>query len=301
MPVKELLLGDNAFIGVSHLCQERARSESREATLENIVEVMEASVDSGATGFTFSIHPKNLELVTHLYDSRKNLLGKLNYYALTPYVHAYLKKAGEEGTPALVRTAVFAALQERSSIVELASAGLSLDVARFVGVLLESEISPFLKMIPRSRLRAVFLHELVTEMAIAFRMDSLLKGVEAHMKKRTGASFGLETRNLGQLHDFVQETGYVPEFVMTPINKLGYQMAPDKETAETAVAELGRSSKIIAMNILASGGLAFQEALAYISRFGDSLYGIVTATTKPERARDNFRLLAANFASHHAL
>lgn len=198
MPVNELLLGDNAFIGVSHLSQERARRESREATLENIAEVIEASVDSGATGFTFSIHPKNLELITHLYDSRKNLLGRLNYYALTPYVHAYLKKAGEKGTPALVRTAVLAALQERSSIAEMASAALSLDVARFVGVLLESEVSPFLKMIPR---------------------------------------------------------------------------------------------------MLASGVLAFQEALAYISGFGNSLYGVVTATTRPERARENFRLLAANLAS----
>ena len=295
--IRELLLGDNAFTGASHLSQEKARMESHEATLENIVKVIEASVDSGATGFTFSTHPKNLELLTHLHDSRRDLLEKLNYYLLTPYVHPYLEKAGEEGTPALLRASLLSALEGRSSVVQLASAVLSMDMARLAGVLLESDISPFLKVIPRSRLRAIFLHELVTEMVIAFKMDNLLRDLDVHMKKRTGASFGLETRNLGQFCDFVQEIRYVPEFVMTPINGLGYQMAPDKETAETALTELGRSSKVIAIGILASGGLPLHEALAYISRFKDSLYGVATATTRPERARDNFRLLAANLVS----
>jgi hypothetical protein len=294
---RELLLGDNAFTGVSHLSQGKARMESREATLENIVKVIEASVDSGATGFTFSTHPKNLELLTYLHDSRRDLLEKLNYYPLTPYVHPFLKRMGDEGPSALLRTAFLGAFKERSSLMQLVSAVLSMDTAKLVGVVLESDVSPFLQMIPRNQLRAVFLHELVTEMVIAFRMESLVKGLDVHMKKRTGASFGLETRNLGQLHDFVRENHYVPEFVMTPINGLGYQMAPDKETAEIAVVGLGQSSKIIAMNILASGALAFQEALAYISRFRNSLYGIVTATTKPERARDNFKMLAANFVS----
>jgi len=79
---KELLLGDNAFIGVSHLSQAHARTESREATLENIVRVIEASVDSGATGFTFSTHPRNLVLLRYLHESRRDLLKKLNYYPL---------------------------------------------------------------------------------------------------------------------------------------------------------------------------------------------------------------------------
>jgi len=56
--VKELLLGDNPFIGVSHLAQERARQELREATLENKVKVVKAAIEGGATGFTFSpIYP----------------------------------------------------------------------------------------------------------------------------------------------------------------------------------------------------------------------------------------------------
>lgn len=292
----ELLLGDNAFIGVSHLSREKARTESRQATFENIMEVMEASVDSGATGFTFSTHPRNLDLLAHLHETKRDLLGKLDYYPLVPYVHAYLAKAGEEGTPALMRAAFLAALGQQFSIAELASAVVSMDPAKFIAVLLESELSPFMKVIPRSRLKAILLHELVTEMAMAFKMDSLLKGIDVHVRKKTGAGFGLETRNIGQLYGFVEKTRYMPEFVMTPINKIGYQMAPDKETAEAAVMVLGRTSKIIAMNIMASGAVGLPGALEYLSKFKSELHGIVTATTRPDRACENFRLLAASFA-----
>ena len=61
--------------------------------------------------------------------------------------------------------------------------------------------------------------------------------------------------------------------------------------------KLGARSKIIAMNTLASGALPFREAIDYLLRFKSSLHAIVSATTKPERASQNFRILVGSFAS----
>jgi len=292
----EFLLGDNAFIGVSHMSQQKARMESLEATAENFLRVMDASQHSGATGFTFSTHPKNLELLTYLHDQRADLSSKINYYALVPHIHAYIRTAGEEGTPALMRTVLAAALRHRASVRELTVASLSMDLARFVELAIESEISPFLKVIPEKRLKAVLLHEVPTELIVALRMGDFLQRIDGHVRRRIGASFGLETRNLGQLQKFLDDACYSPEFIMTPFNKLGYQMAPDRQTAESAAVKLGARSKIIAMNALASGALLFPEAIDYLLTFKNCLYAIVSATTKPERAGKNFAVLVRSFA-----
>ena len=293
----EFLLGDNAFIGVSHMSQQKARMESLEATPENFLRVMEAAQDSGATGFTFSTHPRNLELLAYLRDQRPDLSSKMDYYPLVPYVQAYIRKSGEEGTPALMRTVLAAALGHRSSAKELVVASLSSDLTRFMGLVIEAEIAPFLKVIPEKRLKAVLLHEVPTELMVAHRMGDFLSRTDSHVKRRTGASFGLETRNLGQLQKFLDDACYSPEFIMTPFNKLGYQMAPDRHTAEIAAIKLGARSKIIATNTLASGALPFREAIDYLLRFKSSLHAIVSATTKPERASQNFRILVGSFAS----
>jgi hypothetical protein len=79
---------------------------------------------------------------------------------------------------------------------------------------------------------------------------------------------------------------------MTPVNPLGYQMAPSKEEAEKAVQELGEQGiKIIAINILASGAVTIEEACKYLESYKDKVYAVAYGTTKPQRAKENAFLL----------
>jgi len=81
---------------------------------------------------------------------------------------------------------------------------------------------------------------------------------------------------------------------MTPFNPLGYQMARSKEAVEEAVDYLGKTAKIIAINILASGAIDITQAVEYIGQFKDTIYAVTSSSTKPSRICRNFQTLGFN-------
>jgi hypothetical protein len=278
--VEEILLGDNPLIGVSHLAQEKAREEQKESIVKKKVEVMEAAIDGGVSGFTFSTHPSNLELLQYMAEEREGLLNRLNYYILVPYAQQYVRKANVLGTTGLIRNVLKDAL--KPSKVKLL---LPPKLANLAALLIEAE--PYLKILPRKRVKALLLHEVLTELTVAFNLTELIYGLKEYFKRK-GVSFGLETRNIGQLQAFLGDEDINVEYVMTPMNPMGYQMAPSKEEAERAIEGLaGRGTKIIAINVLASGAISLENACKYLRKFKDRIYAVAYGTSKPSRAKGN--------------
>ncbi len=287
------MLGDNPFLGISHLTQEKARDEAREAVLQNKAKVFEAAVEGGASGFTFTACESNLELLTYLGGCDNDLLSRMNYYILVPYAQSYVRRSNIGGTPGLLSSTLKDVLRRRP--LGLLEALVSLKPERFAGLFIENELAPYLNVLPNDRVKAVLLHEVLTELAIAFNLSDLLKFLDSYVEERVGVSFGLETRNFGHLHRFLSERGYCPKHLMTPINSLGYQMAPNKEAVEEAVEDLGQKTRIIAVNVLASGTLNLDEAVEYIGKYKDKVYAVASASTKPHRIRENFLKLSHAF------
>ena len=289
--VREFLLGDNPFIGVSHLSQEKAREESKEATLKNKVKVFKSALKGGATGFTFSTHPANLDLLTYLREHEINVLKEMNYYPLVPYAQTYVRRANVRGTPALVKSILRSTVKHPSRILDSIVGIVTLSPERFITLFIETELSPYLKTLPRTKIKAIFLHEILTEFIVAFDLLDLVKYLDKTLKKRLKIGFGLETRNIGQLYRWLDKAGYYPEYIMTPMNPLGYQMAPNKEVAENSILKLCSKSKIVAINILASGAVSLSEAIEYLIEFKNKIYAVTSASTKPERIHNNFKTL----------
>ncbi len=288
----ELLLGDNPFLGVSHLAQERAREELREASLARKAEVVVAALDAGATGFTFSAHESNLELLEYL-GREYGVLGEMNYYILVPYAYGYVRKATVMGTAGLAAKLLKDLVG--GGVVSAARALLGLDVERIAAVFIEREAKPFLQLLPRSRVKAILLHEVVTELIIAFGLERLYERIASHVEERIGVGFGVETRNVGLFQEWVRGRR-VPGYVMTPLNPIGYQMAPGLREAEEAVERLSKGTRIIAMNVLASGAIGLEEALEYLEKWRGRIHGVAVGTSKPWRARENFSLLRRRLA-----
>jgi len=297
--VKELLLGDNAFIGVSHLCQEKAKEESSKTQLENKVNVIKAALDGGATGFTFSSHENNLELLTHLYDNDKALLEKMNYYILVPYSQSYVRKSNVDGTPALIKSKLRDFFSGQMSVTNAFASLLTLKPERLTGLFLESELVPYFKILPRKNIKAILLHEVLTELFLAFNLMDSIRPLEHYVNTRFKVGFGLVTRNFSFLHDSLLKSGYFPEYIMTPINSLGYQMAESKDKVENGIKDIGGKSKIIAINILASGVVSLDQAVENLIKYNDSIYAITTASTKPQRIFDNFQKLSRIFLAKY--
>jgi len=289
--VEELLLGDNPFTGVSHFAQEKAREEAREASLENKVMVFEAAVNGGATGFTFCTHESNLELLTYLSIHRKDLLQAMNYYVLLPYAQSYVRLANIGGTPVLLRGKLRSMLGNWSTVPDAARSLVSLKPERLAGLLIKAEVTPYLDVLPSERVKAILLHEILTDSIMAFGLSDLLKSLNDYVRRKIGFSFGLHTRNFGCLLR-PQFLTYCPDYIMTSINPLGYMMAPSREEVERSVDCFGKRTRIIAINVLASGAIDLNEAMKYVNRFKDKIYAVTSASTKAHRILDNFRKLS---------
>jgi len=289
--VKEVLLGDNPFLGVSHLAHEKARIERSEAfDPEAKARVLKAGVEGGVTGYTFSTHQVNLELLEYVSRRYPEVLSKLNYYMLIPYAQEYVRRANIYGTVGLAKSVLRDIVLKHSA--DFATSVLTLNINRLASLLIGMEARPYLKILPRERVRAILLHEVLTELIIAYDLAKLLHELKRYVEKKLKTGFGLETRNVGQLKKYLEERGIWVEYVMTPMNPLGYQMAPSKEEAEEAIRMLGeRGVKIIAINILASGAVTLEEACKYLESFKDKIYAVAYGTSKPQRAKGNALLL----------
>jgi len=289
--VREILLGDNPFLGVSHLAHEKARSEQSEAAgLEAKASVLKAGLEGGVTGYTFSTHRVNLELLEYLSRQHPEVVARLNYYILIPYAQGYVRRANVYGTVGLAKTMVRDIVFKH--LVDSLTSALTLNFNRLASLFIGMEANPYLEILPRDRVKAILLHEVLTELIIAYNLTKLLHELKRFVEKKLGVGFGLETRNIGRLNKYLVENNIRVEYVMTPVNPLGYQMAPSKEEAEKAVQELGEQGiKIIAINILASGAVTIEEACKYLESYKDKVYAVAYGTTKPQRAKENAFLL----------
>ena len=297
--VKEILLGDNPFLGVSHLAQEKARIERSEASdLEAKARVLKAGLEGGVTGYTFSTHQINLELLEYMSRRYPEVLTKLNYYILIPYAQGYVRRANIYGTVGLAKTIVRDIVLKHP--VESIMSTLTLNVKRLASLFIGMEANPYFKILPKERVKAILLHEVLTELIIAHNLTELLHELKRYVEKKLKVSFGLETRNIGQLKKYLEENNIQVEYIMTPMNLLGYQMAPSREEAEEAVEELGKQGiKIIAINILASGAVMLEEACKYLEPFKDKLYAVAYGTTKSQRARENAIIIRRHLLTFH--
>ena len=292
--VKEILLGDNPFLGVSHLAQEKARIERNEVSrVEAKAEIVKAALEGGVTGFTFSTHSSNLELLKYMGRQHPEVLGKLNYYILIPYAHSYIRKANVIGTIGLAKAIIrdIVLKHPADSITSAATLNFSKVASLFIGM----EANLYLKVLPRERVKALLLHEVLTELIVAYSLVELLEELKGYVERKLKVGFGLETRNIGQLRRFLEENGIRVDYIMTPMNPLGYQMAPSKEEAEEAIQELGdQGVKIITVNILASGAVSLEETCRYLEGYRDGVYAVAYGTTKPYRAKENAIILKKN-------
>jgi hypothetical protein len=285
--VKEILLGDNPFLGVSHLAQEKARIERNEISrVEAKAEIVKAALEGGVTGFTFSTHSSNLELLKYMGKRHPEVLGKLNYYILIPYAHSYIRKANVIGTIGLAK-AIIRDIVLKHPVDSITSA-VTLNFSKVASLFIGMEANLYLKVLPRERVKALLLHEVLTELIVAYSLVELLEELKGYVERKLKVGFGLETRNIGQLRRFLEENGIQVDYIMTPMNPLGYQMAPSKQEAEEAIQELGdRGVKIITVNILASGAVSLEETCRYLEGYRDRVYAVAYGTVKPYRAREN--------------
>jgi hypothetical protein len=143
------------------------------------------------------------------------------------------------------------------------------------------------------RLESVLLHQLVTDLALALDLDWLLK-LYVDFLSRKKITPGFNTGNFPFLvRKFAEwNIDLNKVIILTPFNKVGFQMIPSIEECEKALRNLP-SPVVIAMSILASGYIKPAEASEYLATL-PNIKGVAVGVSKEKQAKETFAILKKN-------
>ena len=274
----ELLLGDNPFFGIDHLSQERARKRMRMLTgYEKISDIMKFVAELGVRGFVVSTHPQLKHLVKHM-ETKTNLLELYDFYPILPYAQGYVSKVTEKGIINTM-TEILSTGSNRSGLKILfkgTTAYLSKDFEKLLQTLIDVELLP-LKSVKK---KVIFLHDVVTDLAISLGMKKPIEAFMQHIEDQYHLEPGLVTKNFPKMIRKLEELDIKKPTIMTSFNPIGYQMNPSKEECENFIS----NNKVIAMNVLAGGYLKPQESFQYLSQL--NLKSVAIGMSTKEHAQD---------------
>lgn len=287
------MIGDNPFIGVSHLSQARARDRIQKLDIERIAGVIDKALSCGASGYTFSIpHQTNLEILKTLKKEGKTERA-FGLYPILPYAEVYVRAANEKGMRGLARD-LMSRLPLGAKARVLLQGGISavtFDPIRMLKAYVDMELSSYLSVKPENaELRTVFLHEVVVDLALSFGLVSIFDSFIEHVHDKYHATPGFVTRNFARFVDFFHDNISCNDLtIMTPFNRIGFQMNPSRELCEKHLAEFSNGG-VFAMSVLAAGYLSLNDAVEYL-RTLSNLSGVAVGVSSPDHAEDTFTKL----------
>jgi len=287
--IDRILLGDNPFIGVDHLSQERSRSKGLGFDTRRIAKVIDTALASGADGLLCSAHPIMRSTLSQMRE--RNYFEKFEVHIIVPDAQGYVRMASEKGVIGFL-TDTLGGLSWRKKanvIIEGGLSAITFNPAKAIQTYLYTEHSSFSKLLPKNaKLESILLHELMTELIVSFGMKELARNYIDFVEHTLGATPGFVTRNFARFVDFALEAELPLRDVtiLTPFNAAGFQMNPSRAACENALRRI-QSADVIAMSLLAGGYLSLEAAHAYIGELARPVSCVVGASTE-EHAKQTF-------------
>lgn len=287
----ELLVGDNAFHGISHLSQQRARERSvkdNPSDVECATRLVKLSLQNGAMGFMFSVSSTTLSILKALDQDEKPSL-----YAIIPYAYEYVRLATKVGGISGLAKQISREIIFSKNIFSVAPNLIGLirvDPSAFLRAYLIYEISKIKSAAGKNaNLRSVLLHEVMTDMALALDLDWFFKSYVRFFSK-SSIRPGFETRNFPYLVQKLKEWNIDMSkiTIAASFNKVGFQMNPSKDECENALHDC-QGAQIISFSILAAGYLKLEIAAEYLNTL-ENLSGVAVGVSREIHARETFKL-----------
>jgi hypothetical protein len=282
-PVAPIVLGHNAFFGVDHLSAERG--SEREAYFSDparVLEIVEAAHAAGAGGLMLSTHERAVPICDLLAQSGR-LRDALRIYPLLPYAQKYVTRSNEVGMINVVlETLSGTSLMGKLNLLWQGSkAALTRDVNAVISAVMQVELKPFRHL----NTHAVFLHDALTDLALALGLRDVFEFYLTEIPRIAGAEGAFATKNLPHFLEAFSRWGLPRPLVMTHFNKAGYHMNPDRVQCEQAVAT--HPVSVLAMGSLASGYLRPEEAYAYLGGVRN-VDGVVVGVSRRSHIDETF-------------
>jgi len=201
----------------------------------SIVKIIEAAAEAGASGYTFSTHPINLQILAELKHSGM-LKDDFELDPVLPYAQGYVRLANEKGMSGLVNETLskLPVLDRAKTVIETGFSALRLDPIGLMKSYLDLELQPYVNVKPEnSTIRSVLLHEVVTDLCLGLRNVRMLGAFAQHIREKYHASPGFVTYNLVRFVEVFRQAGLALKdiTIMTPFNSIGYQMSQSRQSS----------------------------------------------------------------------
>lgn len=257
--IDRVLFGDNQFFGVNHMSEEKARAQQmRFQDLQAIIDVLDAAYEEGIRTFMCTTHDRVAKICEH-FRAHRHKYPDYEFFPCMPYAHKYASAVTEHGMVEALR--LF--LPQDGAMSTMLKGGMALaskDVATVMQLLIDAEM----KMFHGLKTPVIFIQNVITDLLLGLRFDSLFRVFHDHVRDRYGAEPGYITMNVPRLLDVLEEQGIDNPIVCANVNKIGFRMSGGIEAYERAIAT--RRFRPIAMSVLASGAIPPREAIDYICR-----------------------------------
>lgn len=276
MSIDQIILGHNQFVGVDHLSQDRARSRvERFNDVQRVIDIIKFFYDLGGRGMMLSTHQRATEIMMAV-GSESNLSRNMNIYPLIPYTQGYVRRANEMGVVGMLNDV----LQPASTSMKLKilfKGGMNVmrkDFLNILSTLIDMEMLPFKGF----NTRAIFLHNVLTDLALSLKAQSIFEFYIDYIKDNYGTTPAFGTMNFPVLLRSFEEWEIEKPLIMTSFNKIGFQMNPSQVECEKCLMEY--PSNILAMSTLAAGYLKPKEAYDYLFSLPNIESVVVGASTE---------------------
>jgi len=267
--VDRVLFGDNQFIGVNHLSEEKARQQAaRFQDIGSVIEVLDIAFEEGIRVFMCTTQDRMVDVCEHFRQNKSKYPG-FKFYPCMPYAHKYANAVTEYGLLGAIQRFV----PERNKLLTLWKGGMSVakrDVEGIAQLLIDSEMNMFRGL----DTPIIFLQNVMTDLLLGLGFKDAFRIFADHVRQRYNAEAGFITMNLPRLLDVLEEVGLDNPIVCSNINKIGFRMCGGLDVYEQTIAT--RKFRPIAMSVLASGALKPREAIEYIAqqkRVGSLVFG----------------------------
>jgi hypothetical protein len=291
-PIDPIIMGHNQFFGVDHLSVSRGSDKEKHfSNLQNVLDLVRYAMQTGASGLMLSTH-SNAPLILKGINQDPELKDKLNLYPLLPHISKYVRRSNEKGIINMILdTLSGTGFVKKLKLMLSGGRGLiKKDISTFLKTLIDVELFPFNNM----RIKAVFLHDVLTDLALGLDLETIFELYIRHITENFGATPAFATKNLPLLIKKFSTYGIKTPLLLTHINKVGFQMNPSRQACEAALEKY--DLKVIAMGTLASGYLAPLEAYEYLFKL-PSIKSIVVGISTKAHAKETFEIIKSYIKS----
>lgn len=255
--MERILFGDNQFFGINHMSEEKARQQAmRFQDIGAIIETLQIALHAGAGGFMCTTHDKIGQIASAVRADPARWEG-FTFYPGMPYAHKYANAVTELGYFDAARK-FLPSEGLVDTILRGSKAVLTKDIESMMTLLVDAEM----KMFEGLKTPVVFLQNVVTDLVQGLGFVDAFRVFSDHIKTRYGAEAGFITMNVPKLLPMLKDAGLDNPIVCANYNKIGFRMSGGIEGYRETLAR--HPARMIAMSVLASGGIRPREAVEWI-------------------------------------